>query len=339
MLQAPSLSSRIRKFRKNPSGFSLVELMVALTLGLMVMATVLVVVQSSRSLSTQLDQMAAMQENARAALDLMTQDLRNTGHLPMRHLKKAFREAMWLNVSNVPSTLSNLPFAGLAGTSPQSSAPLNSDTLTLALTEPCWLRSTTDQDRAESPINYINPMKCSTPDKGDFWVIEDVAGATLFRVSQAQDGQLMHEKPQNAQSHLSHAYSAGAWLAQWHVPTYQLRKSTRSGRTELITVDAMSGHTNIIAEGIIALRFRYGLDEDGDGVPDRYRVARQISAMAWGQVKSVEISLLMEETTPTGASQKQVIQFPSAFDGLDESIPAETGRLRKVFRRTVMLRQ
>jgi type IV pilus assembly protein PilW len=71
----------LRTGRKNTYGFSMVELMVALALGLIIMAGVSAVfVNSTKSYHTT-DATARLQENARFALHFLTTDVRRIGHI------------------------------------------------------------------------------------------------------------------------------------------------------------------------------------------------------------------------------------------------------------------
>ena len=61
-------------------GFSLVELMVSITIGLILLAGVLSIFFSSRSRISTNEKTARLQENGRVALDLVTHDVRSAGY-------------------------------------------------------------------------------------------------------------------------------------------------------------------------------------------------------------------------------------------------------------------
>lgn len=65
---------------KNSKGFSLVELMVSLTLGLVLIGGVVTVVTSSQSGYQELVEQGRMQETAKLAMDYIIRDLRNVGY-------------------------------------------------------------------------------------------------------------------------------------------------------------------------------------------------------------------------------------------------------------------
>ena len=61
-------------------GFSVIELMVAMVIGLVLMAGALSIFFSSRVTFSTNEHMARLQENGRVALDLVTHDIRSAGY-------------------------------------------------------------------------------------------------------------------------------------------------------------------------------------------------------------------------------------------------------------------
>ena len=61
-------------------GFSLIELMVSITIGLILLAGVLSIFFSSRVTFSTNERTARLQENGRVALDLVTHDIRSAGY-------------------------------------------------------------------------------------------------------------------------------------------------------------------------------------------------------------------------------------------------------------------
>ncbi|MFV1996945.1 MAG: PilW family protein, partial [Acidiferrobacterales bacterium] len=66
--------------QKHQYGFTLAELMVAVTIGLIVLAGASSVMVSNKKTYTAQDSLARMQENARAAMLMLTYDIRNIGY-------------------------------------------------------------------------------------------------------------------------------------------------------------------------------------------------------------------------------------------------------------------
>jgi type IV pilus assembly protein PilW len=71
-----------RYFKRQPRGLTLIELMVALALGLIVTFVVINVFLSHRQVYRVNEQLARVQENARFALEMLARDLREAGAIP-----------------------------------------------------------------------------------------------------------------------------------------------------------------------------------------------------------------------------------------------------------------
>ncbi len=74
----PLFSIRATKFAQ--SGFSLIEMMIALTIGLMLIAALTAVVMSGSRSNSSNDKTAELQNNGRYALDVIKRDLQHAGH-------------------------------------------------------------------------------------------------------------------------------------------------------------------------------------------------------------------------------------------------------------------
>lgn len=62
-------------------GFTLVEIMVAMTIGLLMMAGILQISMANKESSRLQRNMGFVQENMRVAMDLLTRDIRMAGHI------------------------------------------------------------------------------------------------------------------------------------------------------------------------------------------------------------------------------------------------------------------
>jgi type IV pilus assembly protein PilW len=74
--------SHLGRARHRQRGLSMIELMIALVLGLLVIAGILTLLSSVRQASATQSAIARLQENGRAAIDTMAADFRSAGFLP-----------------------------------------------------------------------------------------------------------------------------------------------------------------------------------------------------------------------------------------------------------------
>jgi type IV pilus assembly protein PilW len=92
------------KLKMKNRGFTLIELLVAMGLGLVVLGAVLKVFVSQNRTNAAQQEVAYAQQNVRAAMDLMTREIRNAGYDPEDNRFEAIKTA----TSNSIRILSNL---------------------------------------------------------------------------------------------------------------------------------------------------------------------------------------------------------------------------------------
>src|SRR5436190_22011265 len=85
---------RTRTLRHSMRGLSLVELMVAITIGLIIMAAVSAVFVNSRANYTTQESLARLQENARIAINTVARDLRMAGYYGCADTQTAITSAL-----------------------------------------------------------------------------------------------------------------------------------------------------------------------------------------------------------------------------------------------------
>jgi type IV pilus assembly protein PilW len=75
-------SPKINQTQSQEKGFTLVELLIAITIGMFIMAGVLTALTSQNQSYVTQDEVVEMQQNARVAIDLLTRDIRTAGYDP-----------------------------------------------------------------------------------------------------------------------------------------------------------------------------------------------------------------------------------------------------------------
>lgn len=110
-------------------------------------------------------------------------------------------------------------------------------------------------------------------------------------------------------------------------------------------IDGTGWTSGALVRGVESLQFRYGLDTDGDGMADRYESAATIQAQgaaAWERVLAVQVALAVRGDRPGSASSPEEAEPPppagSAAADLDAPGPRVPGTARRVFTTTVRLR-
>ncbi|MCO4861601.1 PilW family protein [Cupriavidus sp. WGlv3] len=112
-------------------------------------------------------------------------------------------------------------------------------------------------------------------------------------------------------------------------------------------IDGSGWTSGALVRGVESLQLRYGLDLDQDGRPDRFETASAIPApgdAAWQRVVAVQIALAVRgdrpgSATPVRGSATDTLSLPgTAAADLPPATPAQAGTARRVFAATVRLR-
>ncbi|MDO6461385.1 PilW family protein [Granulosicoccaceae sp. 1_MG-2023] len=246
-------------------GFSLVELMIAMGIGVMLFSGILTIFTSSRQSFDLTNEISAVQENARFALERLANDIRMAG---FQGCATSTDSAAAVQASNAPTTnpaqtavrgaevtsagwLPSQP-AELAGISPEPR--VGSDVLMLQLAEPVTERLATamltPSDNLELESNSIGLAA------GDLAVVADCQSADLFRVTAVSGTTIEHGAGSNFSGNLQKAYSPGATTAT--DPTRVMKYSYR------VYYVADTGRTNTSGDPVYSLYVYDMEDIDND---------------------------------------------------------------------------
>jgi type IV pilus assembly protein PilW len=270
-------------------GFTLVELMVGMTIGvLLVMALTTLLVNNSRA-TTELDRSSRQIENGRYAMDLLGGEISLAGYFG----EIAAAGATWSQPDPCATTIANLgfqssplqlpvPLQGHAGTvadpAPGCVQQHRSDTAALTLhrvsTEPTDPAAVTGSDA------YLQTSRCRLDLATTAFVLDrDSAAFNLRDIT----------------------CTAALPVRQYLSRVYYVADCSDCGRDQIPTlkrVDITGGVAVVtpIAEGVEEIQFEYGFDTDADGVSDNFRTALDgivgSPANSWANVISVRVWLM-----------------------------------------------
>ncbi len=297
------------------TGFSLVEMMVAITIGLFILGGLAMLMANSRKNYEIQDYSARLQENARFASQFLSFDLRMAGYYGC----------------------SEVPPAGaspLLGITPADAT--YGDTLQIQYSDPTEpvMTITADSDPTATSVNLnISPVSRNVQ-QNDLVVISDCGGNIVRQVASVSSTSLA------LTTALGRYFKAGA----------QVRKLT--GLQYSVAIGA-SGTPALfrggqeIVEGVEFMRLLYGEDTDGDRIPNVYRPYDQVST--WAAVNSVKVGLLLRSVSnynPAQATREygtadnvDTRTYPILdLTGANAVDPADLRVQRRVFTTTVMAR-
>ncbi|WP_280284823.1 PilW family protein [Pseudomonas sp. BN415] len=262
------------------SGFSLVEMMVALTVSVVLLLGVSNVIISSSQSYSELTRNSQQLENGRYALQVLRDDIRHAGFYgEFSNLKvpASMPNSCTLSVTALEDAM-GAPVQGYAaaGSAPISCLPgyVGGDVLVI--------RRSSTQVTAAASLNASD------------YYIQTRSNEVLVGGGDADEFTLKKKDGTTA-----------ADIRKYVVHIYYLRGCSNcagagDGVPSLWRRELKDGAliSTPVAEGIENLQLRYGLDDNDDGTPDRY-IALPNSMAEWESVVAVEVNLLARSAEAT----------------------------------------
>lgn len=318
------------KQRNTSLGFTLVELMVAMVLGLLVVGGAMLVYMSSSATYRAQESTAQMIENGRTAVEMISRDLRMAEY--------------WKCIGWQAANLSNhLPSnqRGIYGIEGVSGAPDRIRTLQamddtgVDVTADFEL-TTLDTSVIPEPTLTPNPIPVDSVTgfaTGDIIVINDCAKGDVLTITGVSGSTLTHNCTTCVE-----VYATGAQVLRVEDVQYLIANNARSQPTLFRIVSG--GMPEELLEGVEDMQIMYGEDTDSDGIANRYVNANVIHAPCaagtnpgcWQRVPSVRISLLLRTFNDAVTVEAQTYPFNGS------NVTSTDGRLRRPFTAVVALR-
>jgi type IV pilus assembly protein PilW len=341
----------IRSGMRWQRGFSLVELMVAMTLSLLLLAGALSILYSSKITYNENDRLARLQEAGRTVLELVLRDARAAGFLGCSRPLNAGDFANGL--SDATSLLSNfeLPVFGNEATGSSTWAPATdpavvspasgSDILVLRTTrqgQPVFRTTSVVTPTAAIPVagDSGSAVAADTP-----MIISDCRGSSVFMATgytatDATSGEISHGIGSagvgNATAELTRAFDIDAQVMPVQTVIYYVRDG---GNGPSLWQRVGTSAPQELVPGVQNLQVRYGIDTNGNLLVDEYQTASGVEAANnWNRVVSLELAVLVRSPDETGTDRDNRV-----YDLLDTPFgPFNDRRQRTVFTTTVVLR-
>jgi type IV pilus assembly protein PilW len=350
----------------------LVETMVALVIGLVLMAGIIELFIGSKQTYTLQEAMARVQENGRFAVDQLNWDLRMAGHMgcanarvmeaevtppPTTFIKSGrIRVALVTNPGDNTWGLANAvegSFWDGAGWTPAlpaaaAAALPGSDTLTLRKVSGRRLPLTglnpgAPEGSGSAPLRV--PLNSGLR-QFDIVMVGDCVNAAIFQITSDDAtiaaGQLAHDVgagvPGNVTVNLGKDFAPNANAGIMAMTSYTYFIAPGASGAPALFQSADGAVAQELVENVERMRVTYGVgvpDGNGNLVPTGYQTADTIAAAGlWRDVISVRINLLLRsDNNVTDTAQP----YTYTHDTGVEVLPADR-RLRQVFTTTIGLR-
>ncbi len=345
--------------RCSPSmrGFTLIELMIAMTLGMFVVSALVYLYVSTRGASRMNENVVRVQESGRAALDAIERDMRLTGFM-----------GCMSGANGHPLVISNpvLPYSGAADTAigyaggvgwtnPTTVARVAGDVITIrgALGGGTPITTTSDYTNAK----FTLADNCQGFRQNDYFFIGDCQRAVVGKVTNvpaqlcgtgADATDILHAATGNGNNGIVTGATSNrfnAFAIDSRPLVYRMDEITyfvgnnAAGRRALYRFSRTRG-TEELVENVADLSILYGEDTSGDGVADVFHAANAV--VNWSSVLSVRIAVLVSSPDTNVVLGGSTYLFRDINgDGVVNAADAVTApdtRLYRVFSSTVALR-
>jgi type IV pilus assembly protein PilW len=328
-------------------GFSLVELMVALTLSLLLLVGALSILSSSRITYAENEKLARVQESGRTVMELMLRDVRASG---FNGCARPFQTGDFANdIAGGPTSLINNFAEALNGYEVGATVPTLHADLGAIAPEPdsdILVIRTSRQGQPSfrttsellSSTNVAIDVAINTGDSvatGTPLVIADCRGATAFLATGfapvgAGTAQISYSGVA-ASGSLTRGFDLGALVTPVETVVYYVApNSAGTGLSLWQKLGALAPQE--LVEGVENLQFLYGLDTNADRVPDNYVGADGVTN--WNNVVALQLGVLVRSELEYGT---QIDDQTYTLLGTDVG-PFDDRRYRSVFTTTVAVR-
>lgn len=341
-------------------GFSLIELMVAMVIGLVLMTGVVQMFLSSKQVFSTQQGISRVQETGRLAVDFIAEDVRESGFFGCARPTKwnffntlnnagkfgrDFSLTNWLQIFTAAPTGMDLGDAPKAGTPILALYGANSESVSVVgmNTSNEVFVAQTPSEGSGCPSGFCEKDIVAATDCEKIWI---------FEVTTSEEETITVEGESVNAVSLEHG-SAGNSISQWGGVTTSLAGRIDRVVSEVYKIessvyfirDNTAGRPTLwhkrgdstpyeLLEGVENVNIELGLDNAGaDLVVDEYvNPSDMTSSAQWGQVAAMRLELLVQSPEDNVASEPQSYTFAG------ETKTADDKRIRQVFTATVGIR-
>ena len=336
-------------FRANSSqrGFTLIELMIAMLIGVFLMAGVIQIFISAKQGYRLQENLSRLQENGRFAMDFLTKGVRMAGYTGCSSSAKTTNNIVDVTKVNTITSLQLEAISGVnnvannwstkaCGTANQCIA--GTDAINFLTSGSCGGSLTGNMDADNANIQVVAPNTCDL-DANEVVIISDCSNSDVFAASTVSGGSssgketIAHANNINISNRLSKAYSKDAEIFAPKLMSYFIRSGTGGvpALWSFNSTDAAAVPEELI-EGMENMQVLYGVDSDAtqDYVPNYHVPASSVTPFTptgatalvdgWTRVVSIRINLLAVTIENNLADAPQPYFYDTDDNGIAEKI-------------------
>ncbi|MEO8001075.1 MAG: PilW family protein [Arenimonas sp.] len=288
------------KMHKSTSGFSLIELLIAVALGIVVVGATLGIFISNRQTYITAENVGRVQENARTAFELMTRDVREAGGTPCA------KQLLIANMLNTPGTnwwdnWTTPVFGYESGAMPGTNDVAGTDAIEIksgsasVYTVASYASPTFTLNTPPTAIAVGDVLVACDFRQAAIFSATTVAGSTIGHAASAGVGGncgvgLGFRVPRTCTT--AYTYPANSLLTKLNATRWYIRVNGRPNGSRSLYRDVLRSNATVteeVADGVSDMQIQYLLP----GATD-YVDASAINAVRWPDVNSVRINFTLE---------------------------------------------
>ncbi|MGH8107136.1 MAG: PilW family protein [Arenimonas sp.] len=318
----------MKHYKLSNSGYSLVELMISVTLGIMVVGATLGIFVANRHTYVAAENVGRIQENARTAYELMTRDVREAGgtpcssHIPVANVLNSPDTNWWSNLTTpVMGYESGALGVSIAGTDAIEIKSSSASTYTVASHNPTSAvisLNTSSHDLLIDDILIVcdhrqaSIFQMSGPNATNATVVHNVGAGTPGNCSKGLGFKVPIDCSTNGTAYtygpnsLVSKLSASRWYIGSNGRPAGCVAATTCGRSLYRQVLRNTSGTNApvaeeIAEGVRDMQILYLLPG-----ATNYVAANAVPAARWAEVTAVRITYTLEGNDRVGTNGETI---------------------------------
>lgn len=316
--------ARYLRIRFEQRGATLIELAVAMTVALLVLATVAMIFDGTSRNRASLERAARLAENAHYATELLANDIMQAGYYDT--LTTSAGGFTWQVSDPCATAIGDLGWSNPVGTPPPVNEKIQNAPVPIfgvradGVTPPCI--PDRKPDTAILVVRFIGPGATAPA---------NASGAAFLQLSKCEletPNKLNLGVFSNDSADFTlHSIGCGplAEVKRYIVRAYYVATCNRCGRDTLPTLKRaeLIGNEIVVTplvEGVENLQIEYGIDGNGDGTPDRYLPFPDAALGAafgeWSNVMAVKLYVLVRSTDVEPGYKDTTKQFnlgPAGF--------------------------
>ncbi len=300
---------------KKQQGLSLIELLIAITIGLLLLVGTASMMISNKRIYKEQNEMGRLQENARFAMELIMRDIRRAAYIGCMDRLTGINSLLnggttAINLFSMNDLIEGSESGGnwLPSGSTDAAADMTagSDGFTVKFLEPMDILLGTPMPTPAAALNVTNLSDLVV---GDIIAISDCDSADIMQITgiNVASSSIVHNTggavtPGNNTQNLSKTYNADAQITRSVARRYFIGTDATTGEPglfmygrDVMDLDNDGDRAEIInqqfIEGIENMQILYGEDTSGDSIADTYVAANAVTT--WNNVVSMRIAMLV----------------------------------------------